>query len=228
MASVPLAVVLVAALVVPLAVTPGTFGFHSWPTSRGEQVSERPVREATPGVQVAGSQPDRPVSSRRSLAAAKQRQHARTGASRVPATAAPAPPRRHTANVVGAPGRNGHGEGSGPGHTAASATPSPAPQTPASEGETAPQPATDAPAPQLAGGETPVLRDDQPDAPAAPASPVQPVLVVPAPALPAEPSPPPPSDASSDDGDDGPLGDVLPDLGHDHHGHLGFGHHGRD
>ena len=43
-ASVPMGVVLVAALVVPLAVIPGTFGFDSWPSSRGASVTERQVR----------------------------------------------------------------------------------------------------------------------------------------------------------------------------------------
>src|SRR3954468_21038084 len=33
MAAVPLALVLVAAVVVPVALTPGTFGFRSWPAS---------------------------------------------------------------------------------------------------------------------------------------------------------------------------------------------------
>ena len=39
-ASVPMGIVLVAALVVPLAVIPGTFGFQRWPSSRGERVTE--------------------------------------------------------------------------------------------------------------------------------------------------------------------------------------------
>src|SRR3954465_4738061 len=48
MASVPMGIVLVAALVVPLAVIPGTFGFDRWPSSRGERVTERQVRLAPP------------------------------------------------------------------------------------------------------------------------------------------------------------------------------------
>jgi hypothetical protein len=230
MASVPLALVLVAALVVPLAVTPGTFGFHSWPTSHGEQVTDRPVRAAAPSVQVAESRPARrPAAGRRSLAVVKQ-QPGHTAADRVPATATPAAPRRQAASVVSTPSRGDQAEGNGPGRPDAS-TPPPAPQTPASEGEPAPQPATDEPAPQLAGGETPVLRDDQPEAPAVPSSPVQPVIVVPAPAPPADPSPPPPSDGSGDHrghGPLGPLGDLLPGSGHGHGRHLGFGDHGRD
>src|SRR3954464_15896452 len=61
MASVPLAVVVVAALVVPLAVIPGTFGFDSWPSSRGERVSERQVRLAPPKVDVVAVRPRRAV-----------------------------------------------------------------------------------------------------------------------------------------------------------------------
>src|SRR4051812_31613288 len=45
-ASVPMAVVLVAALVVPLTVIPGTFAFQSWPTSIGGTVSEHQVEVA--------------------------------------------------------------------------------------------------------------------------------------------------------------------------------------
>jgi hypothetical protein len=156
MASIPLAVVLVAALVVPLAAVPGTFGFHSWPTSRGEQVTDRPVRQAARGVQVVESRPERRASSSRSLAVAKQsRDHG--GATRVPATAAPTAPRRQAATVVAAPGRVTHGGGRGPGRSPAPAAPSTTGQTPASEGEPpAQQPAADAPAPQLANGEAPV------------------------------------------------------------------------
>src|SRR4051794_6345587 len=51
-ASVPMGIVLVAALVVPLAVIPGTFGFDRWPSSRGERVTESQVRLAPPKVAV--------------------------------------------------------------------------------------------------------------------------------------------------------------------------------
>src|SRR3954452_6557456 len=61
MASVPMGIVLVAALVVPLAVIPGTFGFDRWPSSRGEQVTERQVRLAPPKVDVVAVRPRRAV-----------------------------------------------------------------------------------------------------------------------------------------------------------------------
>src|SRR5438128_2638167 len=46
-ASVPLGIVLVAALVVPLLVIPGTFGFEGWPTSAPSAVTDRAVRPET-------------------------------------------------------------------------------------------------------------------------------------------------------------------------------------
>ena len=46
-ASVPLAIVVVAALVVPLLVIPGTFGFERWPTSPPNAVTDRNVRPET-------------------------------------------------------------------------------------------------------------------------------------------------------------------------------------
>lgn len=42
-ASVPLAVVLVAAVVVPVSVTPGSFGFRGWPEPPQELAGEAPV-----------------------------------------------------------------------------------------------------------------------------------------------------------------------------------------
>src|SRR4051794_35295050 len=66
-ASVPMGVVLVAALVVPLAVIPGTFGFDSWPSSRGERVSERQVRLAPPKVDVVAVRPRRAVAERHTV-----------------------------------------------------------------------------------------------------------------------------------------------------------------
>jgi hypothetical protein len=43
LASIPLGLVLVAAVIVPVALTPGTFGYHRWPTPKAAQVAERPV-----------------------------------------------------------------------------------------------------------------------------------------------------------------------------------------
>lgn len=210
MASVPLAIVLVAALVVPLALIPGTFGFHSWPISKAEQVSDRPVREAEPRIQVVDVRLERPAASRRTLAVARQPRAGERGA-RVPASAVPAQPRRQTAAVVGSPGRGGQSGANGPGDQATAPPPDSA-HTPASEGEPAtPQPAPDAPAPQLANGEIPVLRGDEPTVPAAPASPVQPV----APVVVAAPPPPPAPEPSED-------------RSGEHGCHLGFGHPGRD
>jgi hypothetical protein len=56
-ASVPLAIILVAALVVPLAVIPGTFGFDSWPSSHGAAISDRQVRLPAPKVDVVAVRP---------------------------------------------------------------------------------------------------------------------------------------------------------------------------
>lgn len=57
LASVPLAVVVVAALVVPLAVIPGTFGFDRWPTSHGPRVSERRIQLGLPPAPVVHAKP---------------------------------------------------------------------------------------------------------------------------------------------------------------------------
>jgi hypothetical protein len=43
LASIPLALVLVAAVIVPVAVTPGSFGFHGWPEPPQELAREAPV-----------------------------------------------------------------------------------------------------------------------------------------------------------------------------------------
>src|SRR4051812_30082888 len=64
MASVPMGIVLVAALVVPLAVIPGTFGFDRWPTSRGERVTERRGRLAPLKIDVVAVRPRRAVPER--------------------------------------------------------------------------------------------------------------------------------------------------------------------
>src|SRR5436305_8737367 len=63
-ASVPMGVVLVAALVVPLAVIPGTFGFDSWPSSQGASVTERQVRLPAPKVDVVAVLPRKAVPER--------------------------------------------------------------------------------------------------------------------------------------------------------------------
>jgi hypothetical protein len=216
-ASIPLGVVLIAAVIVPVALTPGTFGFQSWPTSHGEQVTDRPVREVPRPVTVVKAHDEGAGVIRTAVAVPKARTpHTKPAAS--------TRPDRQTANLVMTPhpgasprhGSSGHGHdhgparhGSGNGHTHGngpgngSAPPAPAsPSTPASPPEpqqpsTGPQPDT-----QLAGGDSPVLRPEPAPAPPPPPAPVQPVTpVVPTPPLP------------EDDGD--------------HHGHGNHGdHHG--
>jgi len=92
-ASVPLAIVLVAALVVPLAVIPGTFGFDRWPSSHGEQVTERQVRLAPPKVDVVPVRPRRAVPERHPVIVAARPRPTRV-APTVVAVASPPAPRR--------------------------------------------------------------------------------------------------------------------------------------
>src|SRR6478752_914070 len=72
-ASVPLAIVSVAALVVPLAAIPGTFGFDRWPSSRGERITARQVRLAPPKVAVVAVRPRVAVPAPRPAPAGVQR-----------------------------------------------------------------------------------------------------------------------------------------------------------
>src|SRR4051812_50217198 len=90
MASVPMGIVLVAALVVPLAVIPGTFGFDRWPSSRGERVTERQVRLAPPKVDVVAVRPRRTVPERHPVLVSTTPRPA-------PAVGAPPPPPPPTA-----------------------------------------------------------------------------------------------------------------------------------
>src|SRR3954453_16329766 len=99
-ASVPMGVVLVAALVVPLAVIPGTFGFDRWPSSRGAQVTERQVRLAPPKGDVVAVRPRRAQSERKPVFVAATPAPARAATTtlaiaaaprRSPVVAAPAP-----------------------------------------------------------------------------------------------------------------------------------------
>jgi hypothetical protein len=71
-ASVPPAMLLVGALVVPLAVIPGTFGFESWPSSRGVRVTERQVRLPAPKIEVVAVRPPRTVPERRLVLVAER------------------------------------------------------------------------------------------------------------------------------------------------------------
>src|SRR5438128_4024065 len=61
-ASVPLAIILVAALVVPVTVIPGTFGFDSWPSAHGASIAERQVRLPAPKPEVVAVRPHRAAS----------------------------------------------------------------------------------------------------------------------------------------------------------------------
>src|SRR3954465_435883 len=92
-ASVPMGVVLVAALVVPLAVIPGTFGFDRWPSSRGEQVTERQVRLAPPKVDVVAVRPRRAVPEQQPVLGAARPRPARVAPTVVAVAPAPAPRR---------------------------------------------------------------------------------------------------------------------------------------
>ena len=137
MAAVPLALVLVAAVVVPLALIPGNFGFHSWPKATEAQVSDRAV--AVDPVPVHG------LASARSAASSQ--------ASRPPVTAPPAPDRasggtlvagvRRSAPAPPAPRRDAERAPSAAADPQPEATPAPVPAAPA------PTPAPAAPAPPL-------------------------------------------------------------------------------
>jgi hypothetical protein len=219
-ASIPLGVVLIAAVIVPVALTPGTFGFQSWPTSHGEQVTDRPVREVPRPVTVVKAHDEGAGVVRTAVAATKARTpHTKTAASTRPdrqtanlvMTPHPGASPRHGSSGQGhghGPARHGSGNGrthgNGPGNGSASPAPA-SPATPASPPEPQ-QPSTGSgsqPDTQLAGGDSPVLRPEPAPAPPPPPAPVEPVT-------PVVPTPPLPQD---DDGD--------------HHGHGNHGdHHG--
>jgi hypothetical protein len=85
-------IVLVAALVVPLAVIPGTFGFDRWPSSRGERVTESQVRLAPPKVAVVQVHPRSAPAPQRVLASVS------TGAVVVRAPSRPDTRRQHASS----------------------------------------------------------------------------------------------------------------------------------
>src|SRR3954470_6903954 len=142
-ASVPLAVVLVAALVVPLMVIPGTFAFQSWPKSLGATVSESQVQVAPAPRTVLVRKPAARTAARATQGHGAVPHTAKTGF--VPATRnahgapAPAGTRAHghrSTAAVEAP------EGSGPGRSNGDqpSTPSAPADTPSAPAE---QPAPD-------------------------------------------------------------------------------------
>jgi hypothetical protein len=230
-ASVPLAIVVVAALVVPLMVIPGTFSFQGWPKSLGGKVSEHQVELApAPRTVVVSKLHARPTGHR---AVSKTP----LPAARKHATAAPTPgspsttPTRtlhghRSTPVVQAPSGRGPG---GRSHEAPSATPSTPSGTPQAPPEQpAPTPST-VPAPgTVASDAPPIARDDPTDNPVVtpPPAPVEEV-VRDEPELPAAPAPSAPPCGSEHghgrgNGHDNGLHLGL-SLGHGH-GHGGDHH----
>lgn len=176
-ASVPLAVVLVAALVVPLTVIPGTFGFESWPTSPGGKVTESQVEVASPSTrtQVARNAPLAPATGRRSLASLPVAQKPNKVTTRPTAGSTPArtrtraPQGHHAPAVVRSPSAGGPGRGPSSPHHNASSTPS-TPAAPPQQPQPQPQPApSNVPAPgTVASGAPPIAREDPAAAPPPP------------------------------------------------------------
>jgi hypothetical protein len=177
MAAIPLAVALVAAVIVPLTLIPGTFGFHGWPSASGGHVVATQV-DVAPDLPVARGgrvQPSR-EGERDTVASTR-------GARSAPRTlaAAPASGRGPAGSAETALPTRAHGSGPGDG----TSTPAPAPSTPAvpatgqgppAAGSEPAQPPTEV----AVGGDAPVLRDEPSDALAPPAAP--PIVDVPAPA----------------------------------------------
>lgn len=157
-ASVPLALALVAAVVVPVAVTPGTFGFDKWPSATREQIAATPLRVAPRKVQVAVREPERravrtATATLRVSSNVAARPHVRLVA------LAPAAPHRLAATPTHSPAPTpAHQHSAGPG-TPPQPVSTPAAQAPA---PTVPAPTAPAPAPvQVASsGTQPALRDD--------------------------------------------------------------------
>ena len=173
-ASVPLAVVLVAALVVPLEVIPGTFGFESWPTAPGAKVIDHQVTLAAPRpapqvVRVRTARPHAPAAPR-PLTVASLPANAAPARTQV---SAPAPTRggRRAPAVVRTP----------PAHTPSHPHSSPSagtPATPSAPPDQQPQPSPQPPPTGVATNDPPIAREDPAahPAPTPPPSPVQQVV----------------------------------------------------
>jgi hypothetical protein len=188
-ASIPVALVVVAALVVPLAVIPGTFGFQSWPSSRGVPVTERQVRlTPLPAIAVVRVRPHSAPGSTRTLASV---------AAPPKALAPPHAPSAPHVRVVQPPVVRHPSGNSAP----AEPSPQPAPHTPQQPQQQQPQ-QQPTPDPQptpgaVASGDVPVLRDNPAPTPSTPAVPpppspvtqvVEAIAPTPVPAAPATPA----------------------------------------
>jgi hypothetical protein len=126
-ASIPLALVLVAAVIVPVALIPGTFGFHSWPTATADKVAESPVAVAAVELPVArgglrqsnhgaDTPKPRPVTPQ-ILAAAPvsgRRAPAAPDAAPVPAAPTPVPPASPQPAPAADPPASGHDQAQPP------------------------------------------------------------------------------------------------------------------
>jgi hypothetical protein len=183
-------VVLVAALVVPLAVIPGTFGFDSWPASRGERVTERQVRLPAPKLDVVAVRP--PAVGRRPVVAAVRPAPARRA--RVTTVALAVTPRREPVVHVSTPAPKPDRHPTPP-RPEPQPAPAPAPAQPQAP-RSQPQQPTKTESGLLANGNTPVAREvPQDPAPAQPGpqsapAPTPPPVTAPAPverAVPSEP-----------------------------------------
>lgn len=174
LASVPLALVLLASLIVPVALTPGTFGFHNWPTAAPERVVRDSLPTAPSPAPVAVA-PERRQSHRHTgkpSRAARKLVAVRTGDGRsaapggsTPAGAGPASPApstgSSTAPPAGSDGPGGATRDTTPDQAPGTGTPAlPAPATPAADaiGE-----APVAPVEVAQNGDVPVLREDSPE-----------------------------------------------------------------
>jgi hypothetical protein len=156
-ASIPLALVLVAAVIVPVALIPGTFGFHSWPTATADKVAESPVAVAAVELPVA-----------------------RGGVRQSNRVADTATPRTVTPQILAAAPVSGRGAPAAPDAAPVPAAPTPVPPAPPASPQ--PAPAADPPASGhdqaqpppdvVAAADPPVLRDHA--AADAPTLPVQP------------------------------------------------------
>jgi hypothetical protein len=218
-ASVSLAIVLVAALVVPLTVIPGTFGFQGWPKSAASTVSEDQVQVAPAPSTVA-------VRESNSRPAARHGAASKTDGPNRAAHAGARP------SYAVAPVSNLHGHrqsaaldtphGTGPGRTPgnhAPAPPAPA-QTPAvPPAQPTPAPATVPTPDTVASDEPPVTREE----PTANPTPPPPAVTQ---YVPQQAPPPPAPQPYDQDENDGPGGN-----GHGNGRGLALGHghgHGAD